>query len=276
MKNLTVIYSLSALPYFSKNPGKDLTIDKFELYTAALSSITRRNSGNRTVMHCDNPGAEYFQRIGIADLWDELTITIPDDLEGINPQMFWAAGKIFALKAAKSPVLMLDTDFIAWQLPELSDSITAAHTEELRPNIYPGIEHFKMNNYVFNKGFDYWVKPLNTAFLYLPDENFKQYYTDSVMDFMKSAEDCDDYLCYMVYAEQRLLALLANYKGLQVNTIMELHDANNQSRYTHTWGAKRVMREIPQEQERFCEKCRNRIKKDFPGWEWVIKKIEEQ
>ncbi|MCL1904065.1 MAG: hypothetical protein FWF94_06595 [Oscillospiraceae bacterium] len=288
---LNVIYSLSTLPFFKKNPNGSFEMDKFELYTAALSSLTRKSkqeispkdglcssdgriltSGNTTIMHCDKRGAEYLRAKGVSDLWDEVLEDIPDDLEGINPLMFWAAGKLFALKNTKAPVLMLDTDFIAWQLPELGSSIVAAHREPLFEKTYPDVSRFQMNDsYTFNDKLDYTVQPLNTAFLYMNDDEFKDYYVEQSLDFMKSALPCDDYLTYMVYAEQRLLALLAAYKNIDVKTILCYEQLRlPQKRYTHTWGAKQVMRDNPSEEERFCEKCRNRIRKDFPKYEYII------
>jgi hypothetical protein len=227
-------------------------------------------------MHCDRQGRDYFEGIGLCSLWNEVKVTIPDDLGGINPKMFWAAGKLFALQAEESPVLMLDTDFIAWDLPELADSVIAAHREDLSPNVYPPISTFKMSKgYVFDDSMSYSPRPLNTAFLYMPDNDFKQYYIGKSFEFMRAAENGGDFLTYMVYAEQRLLAILAEYKRVKVNTLFELEDAHSQMSYTHTWGAKQVMRDNPSEFERFCEKCRARIRNDFPEWEWVIERIDE-
>jgi hypothetical protein len=272
---LTVIYSLSTAPYYARNRGGAFSADTFELYTAAISSLTRRESGNTTVMHTDSRGLMYLSRIGILELWNDVRVTLPDDLEGINPRMFWAAGKLFALQATPAPVLQLDTDFIAWQLPELGDAVVAAHREELTPHIYPPITTFKTrDSFIFDDNMNYSPKPLNTAFLYLPCDKFKQYYTDSAINFMKSAYDCDDFLTYMVFAEQRFLAILAEHKRVEVKTLFDLSEAHIQRRYTHTWGAKQVMRDFPSEGERICEKCRRRIRKDFPEWEWVIEKIE--
>jgi len=129
--------------------------------------------------------------------------------------------------------------------------------------------------YTFSPQWNYTVRPLNTAFLYIPNEEFKAEYIQHSIDFMKSAQDCNDYLTYMVYAEQRLIAMLAKHRGIPVDTILEWGDLHAiQNSYTHTWGAKQVMRDNPTELERFCEKCRNRIKKDFPEWEHIINIIE--
>ncbi|MCL1789708.1 MAG: hypothetical protein FWG33_05050, partial [Oscillospiraceae bacterium] len=188
MIQFTVIYSLSTLPFFDKNPTGDFSLDRFELYTAALSSLTRKKAGNTTVMHCDSRGEKYIREIGLIDVWDEVTHTIPDDLDGINPRMFWAAGKLFALKATPCPVLMLDTDFIAWQLPEFGKGITAAHREPLFEKAYPDISHFNMDDgYTFNKEFNYNAQPLNTAFLYINSNQFKDDYVEQSLDFMRSA-----------------------------------------------------------------------------------------
>jgi hypothetical protein len=276
MNKLTVIYSLSTLPYITKNPNGVFKIDRFELYTAALSSLTRRRAGNRTVMYCDTLGADYLNKVGISDLWDELLTAIPDDLNGINPKMFWAAGKLFALNAAECPVLMLDTDFIAWQLPELTADIVAAHSEPLDADTYPPIGIFNMKRgYEFNPRFDYTLEPLNTAFIYMNNQSFKQEYVHRALEFMNAAVDCDECLTYMVYAEQRLLPMLAKLHGISVDTIMSYDELHNQRRYTHTWGAKRIMRGNPKQYGRFCEKCRQRIMSDFPEREYIISKIEE-
>ena len=279
---MTTIYSLSTAPFRCKNLQGEFKLDKFELYTAAISSLVQRLRHNHeTLMHCDRLGRAYLERLSLLSLWNDVPVTIPDDLEGINPLMFWAAGKLFALRATPAPVLMIDTDFIAWELPQFSKNseetaITAAHREELAEHIYPPITHFKMcEGFEFYRGMNYSPKPLNTAFLYLPCGEFKDYYTQRSLAFMKSAQNVDDFLTYMVFAEQRLLALLAAHKKVEVHTLFELSQAHEQRSYTHIWGAKQVMRDNPSELERFCEKCRARIRKDFPEWEWVINKIEE-
>ncbi|MCL1881146.1 MAG: hypothetical protein FWF76_03115 [Oscillospiraceae bacterium] len=280
--NLNVIYSLSTAPFFAKKMNTQFEVDKFELYTAALSSLTRQKEGNITIMHCDKHAYDYIKQKGLLNLWSEVRITLPDNFYDeksqtkIDARMFWAAGKLFALRATQSPVLMLDTDFIAWKLPKLSNKIIAAHHEDLSPNVYPPISHFEMNEeYTFAEELDYEIKPLNTAFLYLPCEEFKQFYIEHSLEFMRNSKSCDDYLTYMVYAEQRLLPMLAKLKGAETETLLNFPNLNeNNEHYTHIWGAKQVMRDNPKELERFLAKCRKRIRHDFPECEWIISKIE--
>jgi len=274
---MRVIYSLSAYPQCFKT-RKNYKMEKCELWTAAISSLTRRCAGDKTVLYCDNHGAEYIRRIGFASIWDEVIAAIPDGFEGIDPNMFWAAGKLFALRAETAPLLMMDTDFIAWRLPAFGGKIIAAHTEDLSPNIYPPTEYFNMKeDYIFNKGYNYSAKPLNTAFLYLPDDELRRYYVNEAITFMKSAKQTSDPLCYMVYAEQRLLSMCAEYLWRKTETLIGQDKLfSKQENYTHLWGAKRVMRENPAEYARFREKCVYRIRSDFPDYEYVIEIIDKE
>lgn len=150
-----------------------------------------------------------FSALGINDIWNDIKVVIPDDLDGIDPVMFWAGGKLIALQQFSAPCAMIDTDFIVWEDPPFEDKIIAAHEEDLMPSVYPDVSSFRLKGKVLDEGLDYTTLPLNTAFLYIPDEDFKQYYTSRSIAFMKSAVYGGDYLTYMVFAEQRLLPMLA-------------------------------------------------------------------
>ena len=221
-------------------------------------------------------GAEFFSALGIEKVWDGGIVTaIPDDLEGIDPVMFWAGGKLFALRSFKAPCVMIDTDFIIWENPDFSDKIIAAHEEYLNPDIYPPPTVFKVSPDALGAGLDYSTLPLNTAFLYIPDEDFKQYYTSQAIAFMKSAEHCGDYLTYMVYAEQRLLPMLAKRCGIKYGTLLDKDRLFfPQKKYTHLWGAKQKLRDDKEQYEKFCRKCADRIYTSFPDYKFVIKKLE--
>ena len=70
--------------------------------------------------------------------------TVPDDLDGIDPEMFWAAGKLLALRQMDAPCAMIDTDLIVWSKPEFGRDIIAAHREDLNPDVYPPLEYFRL------------------------------------------------------------------------------------------------------------------------------------
>ncbi|MCL2109807.1 MAG: hypothetical protein FWH20_10740 [Oscillospiraceae bacterium] len=254
-----------------KNP-----LDKFELYNTVLSALTWRKYNGEIDLICDTAALEYFTRTGITEVYSAIRPTIPADLEGINPAMFWAAAKLLALRDTPAPVVILDTDFIVWKKLKFNNAVIAAHREDLYPDVYPPPDYFRMNpGYSFNPAFNYAALPLNTAFLYLPDETFKQYYTNMAIEFMKSAQDIDDCLCYMVYAEQRMLAMCADYLKVQVRTLLDKDRVfEPQKVCTHLWGEKQRMRDDPQSAERFNRRCASRIEKEFSEYVYLVETIE--
>ncbi|GHU46045.1 hypothetical protein FACS1894120_2100 [Clostridia bacterium] len=205
-------------------------------------------------------------------MWDEVSVEIdPAEGEalGIDPVMFWAASKLLMLQKTAAPVAVIDMDFIVWEMPALSvrpgAPVVCAHLENISDYTYPHVNYFKMKpDYEFRPQFNYSALPCNTAFLYIADESFKQFYVCHAIEFMRQAEKCDDTLRYMVYAEQRMLAMCADFLAYPVRTLLDKDRLFfPQDKYTHLWGAKQAMREDMGELVRFCSKCRARIVTDF-------------
>lgn len=273
---MRAIHIISTAPYFAKNKEKSFALDKFELYSAALSALSWRSFGDKIELVTDSEGEKYIRSLGIEGLWNGIKPIISNDLEGINPKMFWAAGKIFALREIPAPVVMIDTDFIVWKKPDLPQNrIVAVHRENITPSVYPSFDYFRFKIPFNMKKMNPSVLPMNTAFLYLPEEDFKQYYVNRSIAFMKSAADCEDYLCYMVFAEQRLLSVCAEEKKIGSQVLMDKESLFfPQSQYSHLWGAKQVMRDNVDAMHDFCRRARERIRTDFSPYEYVIGLIE--
>ena len=121
-------------------------IEDFELLTTILSALNWRRHNGKISMLTDSTGAEYYRRIGIDRIWDDLKIVL-DDVD-VNPDVFWAAGKLFALSTVKAPVAIIDTDFIVWEPIDFNSlaDVTVIHFEDLYPDVYPPKEYFNMKN----------------------------------------------------------------------------------------------------------------------------------
>lgn len=254
-------------------------VESFDLYCTALSALMWRRLNGKITLCCDSSYAEYYDRIGFLELWDDVRVCVADDLEGINPKMFWAGGKLFALREVDAPVVMLDTDFIVWRKldfgGENAGCVIAAHREDISDGIYPPLSFFATRGHVI-PDFSEEVLPLNTAFLYVPDNDFKQFYTSQAISFMKSAEDCDDFLRYMVFAEQRLVAMCAEYTGTPVRTLLDKDRLFfPQDDFTHLWGAKQAMRDHPELERDFLRRCRERLLLEFPNFSYLVDKIRD-
>lgn len=270
---MDAIHIISTAPFFAKG-GTSYHMEDFDLWCMALSALCWRKLNGKITMCADRPAAEYFRRIGIEALWDGIKICIPEDMEGIDPLMFWAGGKLLALRGASAPVVMLDTDLIVWKRLSFGNEIIAAHREDLSSDIYPPLGYFRTNGHILPQ-FSESVLPLNTAFLYIPDEDFRVFYTSQAIAFMKSAAPSDDRLCNMVFAEQRMAAMCAEYTGAPVRTLLD-KDALffPQDDYTHLWGAKQAMRDDPSLRADLIEKFRARLLKDFPEYSYIAGRID--
>lgn len=266
---MNAIHIASFAPAAAKGKSEPAAED-FDLYCTALSALQWRKNGGKITLCCDSKYAEYYDRIGFSDIWNGINVCIADDLEGIDPMMFWAGAKLLALREVNAPIVMIDTDFIAWNNPVFGDEIIAAHREDISDGIYPPLSFFQTRGHIL-PDFSEDVLPLNTAFLYLPDNDFKEFYTSQAIAFMKSAVKCGDYLKYMVFAEQRFIAMCADYTGTPVKTLLDKDTLfRPQSDFTHLWGAKQAMRDHPELRADFISKCKAKMLSDFPEHAHII------
>lgn len=272
---MRAFHIFSSAPFFAKNKGRELTIDKTEIYCTVLSALSWREKNGSIIMITDKKGEQLFRNIGITDIWDDIDSSLEMDSKEIDPVMFWAGGKLIALQKYPAPCVMIDTDFIVWDKLQFDNKLIAAHEEYLNPSVYPDINTFDMDNYTFPDGLDYSSPALNTAFLYMPDEDFKQYYTAQAITFMKRAKKGGDYLTYMVFAEQRLLPMLCKKCGIEYKTLLDKDELFlPQNSYTHLWGAKQAMRDDKEQYDRFIASCIRRIEKSYPEYSYISQRIE--
>lgn len=273
------IHVNSTAPFFVRHPGSEYSIEDFGLYCEVISALEWRKMNGDIFMVTDSNAAAYYRDIGIDKVWNGITELIPDDLEGIDPEMFWAAGKLFALREIPDNAALVDEDLIVWKTLELSDSaVTCAHREYISEDIYPDPALFGVTGFELLERLDKTALPCNTAFLYIPDRSFRLFYANQSIAFMKScsANKCGDRLCRMVFAEQRLLAMLCSLTGTPVDTLMDMNRLFiAQDDYTHLWGAKQAMRDDPEKRKGFLERCRRRIRNDFPEYAYIIDAIDD-
>ncbi len=275
---MDAIHVNATMPFFSKRNGissADYSIEKFSLYSSVLSALEWRKYNGHIFLCTDSVGAAYYRRLGIERVWDEVREVIPPDQEGIDPNMFWAAGKLLAMRETAGDYALLDEDFIVWKTLSLpKTAVTAAHREDLNPDIYPDPYRFGADFPLLDR-LDLTVLPCNTAFLYIPDESFRRFYVSQSIAFMKSAPQSGDPLCPMVFAEQRLLAMLCAYTDTPITTLLDkdrLFVA--QDDYTHLWGAKQAMRDNEARREGFLARCRSRLLNDFPEYREIAERID--
>lgn len=250
--------------------------EDFELLTTVLSALKWREHNGSIKMLTDRRGAEFYNKNGLEFLWDG---GVFDELSDItaDPKMFWAAGKIYALREQKAPIAVLDMDFIVWDKLDFSKINDAAvvHFEDINDDVYPDTSSFEMNGgYEFLTA-DKNLKACNTAFYVIKNQEFLELYTAEAIRFIENAKKSDEPLTYMLYAEQRLFNICAEKLGIKVGAFSDLNKLyTNNSRFTHTWGMKQQMRDNADLREKFCLRCARRISEDFPETAEVLKNVE--
>jgi len=267
-------------PFALRNPGREYFIEDYDLLTTILSALEWRKHNGGIKMVSDSVGAEYYRKLGLSHIWD-LGLTSSLDImdsEAIFPLSFWAAGKIFALKQQSAPCVMIDTDFIVWKSLAADTENTAlavAHREDLYGEIYPDKPFFNMDaGYRFPGEWDWTALPCNTALLYIADGQFKEHYTSESIRFMRSLRETKNITAEMVFAEQRLLAMCAEAKGIPIKTLLDTANLHTQTSFTHVWGFKRELHADREKRREFCVSCVSRIISDFPHEIPALEKIE--
>lgn len=267
-------------PYAVRCPDRPYQMTDFDLLTTVLSALVWRRENGSIRMITDNTGAQYYRSLGLTDLWDGGIFTYLNDIPStIDPCTFWAAGKLYALAATPAPCVMLDTDFIVWH--SLSEHwhrpLAVIHREALNPAIYPAPSAFVLApSYHFPTNWNWHEPACNTALTYFGNDTLRKTYVGQAMDFMQAARGRDG-LIYMVFAEQRLLAMCAQACGVPIHAFSTEQDLfqGNQRDFTHIWGFKQAMQEQPVLHELFCQKCAARIRKDFPIYANICQTIPQ-
>ncbi len=238
------------------------SIEEFEFLTMVLSALKWRQKNGEIFLVTDSLGEKFIKSRGAESCWNGI-ITVLDNIpDSISPQTYWAAGKIFALDSFSAPVVSIDNDFIVWESLALENSrskLSVIHTEELNPFVYPNKDFLKE----FDKGYDWMVKPANAAFVYYGDENLKETYRELSIEVMTTLKS-DDTLIPMVFAEQRLLSMVANKMGVRLDTFSSLENLQKHDRrFTHLWGYKEKLKNNPPMKEEFTKRLQNKIKTEF-------------
>lgn len=261
-------YSIWSKPYLESKKTTEYWMQDFEILTMVLSLLKWQELNGPVKMIGDQPALKYLESLSLLDLFQDGAeeLVVDDD---INGKVFWAAGKLYALRQMDKPAAMIDLDLIVWKnLDEwISKSdVLVIHREEITDEIYPDFSFFKMRDgYVFPKEWNRQIQPCNTALLYMEDLLFQKEYANTAIDFMKNCAEEKENLCHMVFAEQRLLPICAEMNHKKITSFYPLAtDIGKQDFFTHVWGHKNILRYNFSEREKFCKRIMNRLKTEFP------------
>ena len=243
----------------------------FEIFTLIISALEWRKFNGEIFMVTDNDGAKILYDLGLNELWEGVDTSLEQFAKfGIDENTFWAGAKIFALTRQTLPCVMIDLDFIVWRAIDFSRfarNLAVIHRENKDLPCYPAADYFHFkNNFALPDDLNWSLKPCNAALVYFANEKFVADYYSFAFDFMRAAApENQDSLPYMVFIEQRWMAMCAEKNGVPIHSLSNLKELfGGQKFFTHLWGHKQILRENPGAAEKFCKDCARRIAHDFP------------
>lgn len=245
----------------------------FDVLTLILSVLKWQEHNGKIHLITDDVGYEVYKKLGLITLWDsvdkQILTELPSDIDPVN---FWASNKIHALPYLKPPFFTMDMDFIVWKNIKPfyeGKKVVATHHEAIFEHTYPGKEIVAVEDYEWDETLNWEVEPLNTAFTYWNDEDVINDYVEKSFHYMRNCKADYHQFIPMVFAEQRLLAMVLDQHKIKSETFLtkdfQMHNGEKQDVFTHIWGTKNKYRLTdPKEPNELSEKLLARIKTDYP------------
>lgn len=244
-------------------------MNEAEILTMLVSALMWQKYNGSIKLYTDKKGYELILQYELQNLWDDGMDCelLEKNTYPIESSIFWAAGKLIALEAQTCPCVMLDTDLIVLDSIHhlLKDSaITALHKEDLNSNTYPGpTTLIRPTNYIFPDFYNWNVFPSNTAFLYMKDLSFKEFYLQQSKEYMfHNAIKTNENVTQMVFAEQRLLSICAHHLNIPINYLLENPFSITNNSIIHLWGFKKHLNNATI-QKIYCQKLIERVWSDL-------------
>lgn len=258
-------YSVWSKPYLDRKNTNEYRMHDFELLTFILSIIMWQKLNGKASIYADDAALKYLETKDVLRLFNGEVKSFSVDKD-INSAIFWAAGKLFAIKNTSDNMAMVDLDLIVWSNLDdvLKDNdLYVIHREEITDHVYPDYENFPVKDYVYNSDWNKKVEPCNTALLCYKDSDFIKNYAEESIRFMKACLEKNDNLCPMVFAEQRLISIMADKYNKKIGAMFEHgSDIGLQDKVTHIWGHKNILKFNFEERYKFCKRILNRIKEE--------------
>ena len=258
---LTGYHALSTGRFKTYFPDHDYRKDETQMTMAELSARFWKRFNGPIKLLTDRAGYEFFKNSPLADVYDEILPILDTRCCGINHIKYWAAAKIQALSRIPLPCAIIDMDMVVLKPLDLSgERVVGACYEFISDATYPNWDYFELRpGYSFPPEWSEEALPINTAFLYINDEELRKNYTSESFRFMLNERETPDYwsTC-MIFAEQRILGMCAESRGIYAKTLWDM-DPSHQI-LSHFWASKGKIRDDKELNEFFMEHSKKMLK----------------
>jgi hypothetical protein len=257
----------------------------FEALVWLLSALElRRHSQVQLVT--DRRGLRFVEGAGLDWLYSGGISTALDGVPGgIDPQLFWSAGKIVALREMTPPCAWIDLDLVLRHPLDSGRPVTALHWEDRDWPWYQADQSTFANHGFPADAWDWTANPVNTGLLGLVDADLHQLYASQAVDFMirystfrreaGARPDCSPHGSDpTIFAEQRLLAMCAAKLGRPIEVLTDCNVPGlclpRNPHCLHLWGTKAAYRSCPEARVALVNHLRAEILERFPEAEATL------
>ncbi|MCP5525343.1 MAG: hypothetical protein H7A47_00875 [Verrucomicrobiales bacterium] len=257
---------------------QEIFVWDFEALVWLLSALElRRHSAIRLIT--DTRGLQFVRGAGLEWVYPGGISTGLDDFPaGIDPGVFWSAGKIAALRQVEPPCVWIDLDLVLWHPLAGEGPLTALHWEDREWAWYrPDRESFGRDGF-FDVDWSWEAHPVNTGLLRIADRALHELYTLRAIDFMRRYSEAGPSGAGAtttglrndptVFAEQRLLSMCAARLGLRIEVLTECAVPGlclpPNPHCLHLWGTKAAYRACPEARMALVNHLCAEIRTRFP------------
>lgn len=206
--------------------GDDYFLPSHEI-VMQLASITsaKVKTGFPVKLITDNVGKEYYEKIGLLDLFDEVDTETLENLNNeynINPAQFWTSGKIISICKEEPPFVFMDldlimeSDFPGWVF---NYDVVHTHWELSRSFLYIEkhmVDNLGLNIPTFN---DRMLIP-NTSFLFINNKKVLEDYLKLHLEIVtRKYEQVPDWLWLM--SDQHILGYTIRDQNCKVTSFSD-------------------------------------------------------
>ena len=196
-----------------------------------LAFVKHFYPNTKTILFVDDFTKEYYNSLGVLNLFDEVNDSILNRRYGIDPKIFWAYSKILAQRSVDGPTITFDLDFRIFtdisKIGFFDGDVSCLMLETITDKYFYSSHEKCLNGVQIDDKFPWDDKALNVCLLYFGDNDFKNLYCDWVIDYMYQVsfnyknlnENVGDN--FILFAEQYMLNQLANRENKTVRLLVD-------------------------------------------------------
>jgi len=158
-------------------------VPDYQILYTILSALRWKQLNGPIKLYTDTVGISFYKQLGVLSIYDEVNIEFLNNLQEVDPALFWTSGKIQALQNEQVPFVFLDQDFIVRdKIPKqfYKGDLGIGHWEIPRGHYYFTEEQWNrdITHMEFPDNYNINAYSPNTSLLYFGKQEIVDQYVD--------------------------------------------------------------------------------------------------